>query len=116
MEMDRLTSLGTSAMVMAHSAYRSGALCILHIMLRIAVLADSLSFHGQDIAAGDPFVTYITATGMVEIGAATGGTDQVFLIGRIKPMLLNGNLALLKECAAFYAQHHSLSPSCASMY
>ena len=117
MEMDKLTSRGTSAMVMAHSAYRSGALFILHIVLRIAVLADSLSFHGQDIAVGDPFVAYITATGMVEIGAATRGTDHVFLIGRrIKPMLLNGDLALLKECAALYAQHHSRSPSCTSMY
>lgn len=104
-------------MVMAHAAYRSRALFILHIVLRIAVFADSLSFHGQDIAAGDPFVAYITATGMVEIGAATGGTDQVFLIGRrIKPMRLNGDLALLKECAALYAQHHSLSPSWTSIY
>ena len=62
-------------MVMAHAAYRSRALFILYIMPRIAVLADSLSFHGQDITACDPFVAYITATGMVEIGAATGGTD-----------------------------------------
>lgn len=117
MEMDKLTSRGTSAMVMAHAAYRSGALFILHIVLRIAVFTDSLSFHGQDIAAGDPFIAYITATGMVEIGTATGGTDQVFLIGwRIKPMLLNSDLALLKECTALYAQHHSLSPSCTSIY
>ena len=113
----RLISRGTSAIVTAHSTYRSGGLIVLCIMLGIATVADAIAIDSFHITARDPLTTDVAAVRLVNVSAFAAWADTELLIGRsVQSMPFKDNLCLLKQCSAFHTDQHSSSPSLTLMY
>ena len=78
----RLISRGTSAIVTAHSTYRSGGSIFFYIMPGITFVADVIAISSYDVAAVNPFTAYITAMCVMDVSASAMRTGQQFFIRR----------------------------------
>ena len=106
----RLISRGTSAIVTAHSTYRSGGSIFFYIMSGIALVADVVAISSYDVAAVNPFTAYITAMCVMDVSASAMRTSQQFLIRRrVQSMSFDQYCCLFEQRAAISADQHSAS-------
>jgi hypothetical protein len=116
-EIVRLTSCGTSAMVTLCSTYFSGGSILFGIVNRIAVITDDLPLRGLYIVAGHPVSTEIALLSGMDICTETAGTGVIVLIGRrVLTMALDDVPGRVKDPPAICTDQHPASSSGSSMY
>ena len=106
-EIVRLISSGTSAIVTAWSTYLSGRSVICGIAKRIAVLTEALPVQGFDISARQPSPAYVARRCGMNVCTEAIRARVIFLIGRrIQPVALDEALGLIKNALALQADQH----------
>jgi hypothetical protein len=116
-EIVRLISNGTSAMVTACSTYLSGGSVVLNVPRGVAVVTDALPVQCLDVAARQPLAAHIARLGRMDVCAEAVRAGIVFLIGRrIQPVALNDMSGLIENPLALDTNQHFSSSSGISMY